>query len=80
MFVVWLKTDRTLTRRLVEGKIQETERAHEFYKANVVWSTVNEISGRKGSSHDRIRGSCPKKRIKLWEEHFEGLLGLAVVD
>ena len=42
---------------------------------------MNEIPRRKGSSRGRIRARCPKERIKLWKEHFEGLLGqLLVVD
>ena len=36
---------------------------------------INEISGRKWSSRFWIRASCPKERIKLWKERFEGLLG-----
>ena len=40
---------------------------------------MNEIFGRKGSSRRRIRSSCPKERIKLWKEHFEGLLGQPIV-
>ena len=42
---------------------------------SVAWSIVKEISGRKGSSRSRIRARCPKERMKLWKEHFEGLLG-----
>ena len=65
----------------VNGKIQETEHAHESYKTSIAWSIVNEISRRKGPSRGRIRASCSKERIKLWKELFEGLLGQpSVVD
>ena len=36
---------------------------------------VNEISGRKGSSRGEICDRCPKERLRLWKEHFEGLQG-----
>ena len=61
--------------KYVKGKTQESERAHEFYRTSLAWSIVNAISGRKGSSRSRIRASCPRERIKLWKEYFEGLLG-----
>ena len=49
--------------------------AHKSYKTSLAWSVVNEISGQKGSSRGRICAGSPKERIKLREEHFEGLLG-----
>ena len=45
--------DRAYTNKQKEcakGRIQEIERAHESYKTSLAWPTVNEISGRKGSS------------------------------
>ena len=48
----------------INGKIQETERAHESYKTGFRF-LVNEISGREVSSRGRIRASCPKEHIKL---------------
>ena len=56
-------------------KIQTIERADESYIASLAWFVVSEISGRKGSSRSWIRASFPKERMKLWKEHFEGLLG-----
>ena len=58
----------------VIGKIQKFELAHESYETSSARSMVNEISGRKGCSCCRSRASCPKERIKLWKEHFDGLL------
>ena len=64
-----------------KSKIQEIERAYESYETSLAWSIVNQIPGRKESSRCRICASCPKERIKLWKEHFEGLLGQpSVVD
>ena len=36
---------------------------------------MNEISGRNGSTRGRIHATCSKNSVKLWKEHFEGLLG-----
>ena len=49
--------------------------AHKSYKTSLAWSVVNEISGQKESSRGRICAGNLKERIKLWKEHFEGLLG-----
>ena len=67
--------NRKNTLKVRYQKKKKIERAHESYKTSLAWSLVHEISGRKGSSGGRIRASCPKERIKLWKEHFEGLLG-----
>ena len=69
------KTYSMEKKRYVEEKICIIETAHVNHQARHVWATVNEVTGRKKSNEGRIRANSPEERLKLWENHFEQLLG-----
>ena len=50
----------------VNGKVQETKRAHESYKTSLAWFIVNEISGREeGLPAAGFVLAVKKERIEL---------------
>ena len=44
-------------------------------KSAEAWKTINEISGRKSGNRAKLKASSQKERVKLWEKHFQDLLG-----
>ena len=62
-------------KRYVEEKISIIETADVNHQARLVWATVYEVTGPKKSNEIRIRANSPEERLKLWNNHFEQLLG-----
>ena len=44
-------------------------------QSRIAWQTVNEVSRRESTSKAKLKATNQQERIKLWEQHFENLLG-----
>ena len=51
-------------KRYAQGKADEIRTAAEHRKKTLVWKTVNEFTGRKGTNEGKIKGKNPEDRIK----------------
>ena len=58
-----------------QGKVDQVREAADHQKSKIVWETVNEFTGRKGTNKGRIKAKSPDERIKNWKNHFLNLLG-----
>ena len=61
--------------KYVNEKINAITNAIEHQKSGLVWETVNELTGRKGTNKGRIKANSPEGRVKKWKVHFLNLLG-----
>ena len=61
----------------LQKKIEEIQSTADNQKSAIAWKIVNDVSGRKKSSHARIKASSQEERIDKWKQHFERLLGSA---
>ena len=59
----------------IQGKICQVQDAANNKKSALAWKIVNEISGRKNSNKSKLKASNDEERVKLWQTHFEDLLG-----
>ena len=74
------KADLTSTYETEQAKYLQTKIDLIVNSANnmqsaMAWKTINEISGRKGSSKAKLKAKDQSDRLKKWKEHFENLLG-----
>ena len=44
-------------------------------QSRIAWQTINEVSRRKNTAKAKLKAANQQKRIKLWKQHFENLLG-----
>ena len=56
-------------------KVDLIGNAAEHQKSKLVWETVNEFTGRKGTSTGKIKAKSPEDRMRKWKDHFKNLLG-----
>ena len=61
--------------KYLQSKINVITNAVSNKKSAEAWKTVNEISGRKSRSKAKLKASSQEKRKKLWQQHFQDLLG-----
>ena len=47
----------------------------EDWQSRITWQTINEVSRRKSAVKAKLKAANQQKRIKLWKQHFENLLG-----
>ena len=59
----------------IQSKIDEIQNAVRNQKSAKAWKIVNEVSGRKNSCRSKIKGKNNEERVKLWQKHFQDLLG-----
>ena len=59
----------------IQGKICKIQDAANNKKSALAWKIVNEISGRKNSNKSKLKARNEEERVKLWQTHFEDLLG-----
>ena len=57
------------------SKIGEIQNAVRNQKSAKAWKIVNEVSGRKNSCRSKIKAKNNEERVKLWQKHFQDLLG-----
>ena len=61
--------------RYAQGKVDEIKSPAEHQKSKLVWKTVNEFTGRKGTNKSKIKAKNQKGRIIKWKNHSQNLLG-----
>ena len=61
----------------LQRKIDNITNAVSNQKSAIAWKTVNEISGRKSCNRSKLKGTTEEERLKLWQRHFQELLGNA---
>ena len=44
-------------------------------QSRIVWQTINEVSRRKNTAKAKLKAANQEERIKLWQQHFENLIG-----
>ena len=44
-------------------------------QSRIAWQTINEVSKRKSTAKAKLKAESQQKRVKLWKQHFENLLG-----
>ena len=59
----------------LQKKIDHITNAVSNQKSAIAWKTVNEISGRKSCNRAKLKASNQEERVKLWQQHFQDLLG-----
>ena len=59
----------------IQSKIDEIQNAVRNQKSAKAWKIVNEVSGRKNSCRSIIKAKNNEERVKLWQKHFQDLLG-----
>ena len=60
--------------RYAQGKVDEIRTAVEHQMRKLVWETVNEFTGRKGTKKDKIKANNLKDHMKKWKDYFKNLL------
>ena len=59
----------------IQSKIDEIQNAVRNQKSAKASKIVNEVSGRKNSCRSKIKAQNNEERVKLWQQHFQDLLG-----
>ena len=59
----------------LQKKVDTIKDATSNKKSAIAWKTVNEISGRKSTNKAKLKASSQDERLKLWQNHFQDLLG-----
>ena len=44
-------------------------------QSRIAWQTINEVSRRKSTTKAKLKATNQQERMKLWQQHFENLLG-----
>ena len=68
---IYLK-DRT---EYVQNQIDKIRDSVEDRQSRIAWQTINKVSRRKSTAKAKLKATNQQKRIKLWKQHFENLLG-----
>ena len=58
----------------IEGQINKTRNYVESRQSQLVWKTVNGVSGRKSIIWSKLNNANQEKRWQKWKEHFKNLL------
>ena len=59
----------------IQHQIDKIRDSVEDRQFRIVWQTKNEVSRRKSTTKAKWKATNQQKRIKLWKQHFENLLG-----
>ena len=59
----------------IQNQIDKIRDSVEDRQARIAWQTINEVSRRKNTAKAKLKAANQQKRIKLWKQHFENLLG-----
>ena len=59
----------------LDKRLQEVENASLNQQHNMSWKLINDISGRKRTRSENLKGKTKEERLKGWYTHFKDLLG-----
>ena len=59
----------------IQNQIDKIRDSVEDKQSRIAWQTINEVSRRKSRAKGKMKAANQQKRIKLWKQHFENLLG-----
>ena len=59
----------------IQNQIDKIRDSVEDRQSRIAWQTINEVSRRKSTAKAKLKAANQQERIKLWEQHFENLLG-----
>ena len=59
----------------IQNQIDKIRDSIEDRQSRIAWQMINEVSRRKSTTKAKLKATNQQERIKLWEQHFENLLG-----
>ena len=59
----------------IQHRVDKIRDSVEDRQSRIVWQMINEVSIRKSTAKAKLKAANQQKRIKLWKQHFENLLG-----
>ena len=59
----------------IQNQIDKLRDSVEDIQSRIAWQTINEVSRRKNTTKAKLKAANQLERIKLWQQHFEKLLG-----
>ena len=59
----------------IQNQIDKIRDSVEDRQSRIAWQTINEVSRRKSTAKAKLKAANQQERIKLWQQHFESLLG-----
>ena len=59
----------------IQNQIDKIRDSVEDRQSRIAWQTINEVSRRKSTAKAKLKAASQQKRVKLWKQHFEYLLG-----
>ena len=59
----------------IQNQIDKIRDSVEDRQSRIAWQTINEVSRRKSTAKAKLKVANQQERIKLWNQHFENLLG-----
>ncbi len=59
----------------IQNQIDKIRDSVEDRQSRIAWQTINEVSRRKSTTKAKLKAASQQERVKLWEQHFENLLG-----
>ena len=59
----------------IQNQIDKIRDSVEDRQSRIAWQTINEVSRRKNTAKAKLKAANQQERIKLWQQHFENLLG-----
>ena len=59
----------------IQNQIDKIRDTVEDRQSRIIWQTINEVSRRKSTAKAKLKAANQQERIKLWNQHFENLLG-----
>ena len=59
----------------IEKQIDKIRDSVEDRQSRIARQTINELNRRKSTAKAKLKATNQQERIKLWEQHFENLLG-----
>ena len=59
----------------IQNQIDKIRDSVEDKQSRIAWQTINEVSRRKSTAKAKLKAASQQERVKLWEQHFENLLG-----
>ena len=62
-------------REYIQNQIDKIRDSVEDRQSRIALQTINEVSRRKNTAKAKLKAANQQKRIKLWKQHFENLLG-----
>ena len=59
----------------IQNQIDKIRDSVEDRQSRIAWQTINEVSRGKSAAKAKLKAASQQERVKLWEQHFENLLG-----